>query len=489
MPKRPGHLGNPGFLLALYGAAAVGNDYASSPRLTWPGLVDVSVAFLEEPTMFEFKVLKLFRETFGPWVTAAPPRPKPRPTVIPRLEALEDRLAPANVSLFWDPSNGKNASTAANWDTSRLGGMKATAAPGMTAGETDSIYFDGTVGTRNNNSNCTWDYTPTNTLGAVIFQNGYNHTVSFADKEGFSVSQFSYVADNTTPYIAPNGNSGASAVAAITLTNGAHFTVSSESSLNLEGYSSGNAVFFAGDKTAGEYLLNAGNVYYVGVGALTTDYLKIPVANEGTFKVDGKGSTGSGSTLQVSGSDATNTGGVSFYQDESPDATQIAGGGTLWCYNDFKMTAGGLATMDGYTDILQVGTSSVDGTVNLTGGNVSIFYSGTTTFGTLQISGTTQGNKPTLDVGTVTLNFAVDTTMGSNACNKLIVGKSSGTGKVNFGNNGGTTTVAIIPQGNGPTGHKWQVIFFGSRTGDVTLSPANGYTKNWSNPNYLEIDN
>jgi hypothetical protein len=68
------------------------------------------------------------------------------------------------------------------------------------------------------------------------------------------------------------------------------------------------------------------------------------------------------------------------------------------------------------------------------------------------------------------------------------VGKSGGTGKANFGYSSGTTTVAINPQGTTTTGHNWQVILFGTQTGDVTLSAPTGFTKKWNN-NSLEIDN
>src|SRR5690348_13248312 len=114
--------------------------------------------------MFMFKVRKLFRKTFGPWVTAAPPRPKPQPTFRPSLEWLEDRLAPAAVNMYWDPTSGANASTTANWDVGSLGsGTHPAAAPGNTPNETDTIYFDGTIG-RGGNKSCTWDYKPDNPL-------------------------------------------------------------------------------------------------------------------------------------------------------------------------------------------------------------------------------------------------------------------------------------------------------------------------------------
>jgi hypothetical protein len=102
--------------------------------------------------------------------------------------------------------------------------------------------------------------------------------------------------------------------------------------------------------------------------------------------------------------------------------------------------------------------------------------------------GVTQANYPTLNVGAVTLNFKVDMTKGSGTCDQLIVGSRGGTGKVNFGYNGGSTQLGITGQGNTTTGHQWQVIFFQDRTGDVSLIPPTGFRKNWQNK-YLEIDN
>lgn len=145
----------------------------------------------------------------------------------PRLEVLEDRLAPATVSMFWDPTSGANASTVANWDLNGLGsGMHPANAPGKTAGETDQIYFDGTP-VKGGNKSCTWDYTPANPLGGVVFQAGWNQTLSFNDNQGFKVSNSgnSWVAGTSAPTLAPNGNSGASAVPAITLAQGALFNI------------------------------------------------------------------------------------------------------------------------------------------------------------------------------------------------------------------------------------------------------------------------
>ncbi len=448
--------------------------------------------------MFTCNVVKLFRKTFGPWVTPAPANRKPRRALL-RLEALEERWCPATVNMYWDPTSLSNASTAANWDQGSLGsGVHPAAAPGNTANETDNIYFDGTA-TQGGNKSCTWDYTPTNKLGLVYFQNGWNQTVSFSDKQGFTVSSASATLDTSMPTLTPNGASGTNAVAAITLTNGALFNVSGGSKLLLTGYSGpprtpgGNAIYFAGDGTAGEYLANGGTVTYTGSGNQdNVDYMKIPVLNSwsGVFQVNGKGSTGTGSQLQVSGADSTNTKGVSFYQNSGGE-TDIYGGGILWCYNDFRMDDGKLQTTDSNADGLKVGTSSVDGTAYLLGGTVNI-NPGTNVYGILQILGTTQTNNPILDVGSATLNFKVNMTQGTNQCDQLIVGGTigtgPGTGKVNFGYNGGTTTVAIQSQGTTRTGHAWQVILFGTENGDVTLNPATGYTKNWQ-MNYLEIDN
>jgi hypothetical protein len=424
-------------------------------------------------------------------LTATKQRPS-RASFRPGVEALEDRSCPAAVNLYWDPTSGNNASLAANWDTGFLGsGTHPAAAPGNINGETDTIYFDGINGKGGNQSSI-WDYTPTNTLGAVIFRNGWTQDVTFNDKHGFSISGLGSVGADSAPTLRPNGFSGANAVAAITLVSGASMTVAG--TLFLQSYSpGGNAVFFAGDGQAGEYLNNQGTVSYLGSGAVFVDYLKIPVANGmgSVFQVNGKGnSTTAGSILQVSGADATKTNGVSFYQ--TAGETDILGAGMLWCVNNYTMTAGKLQTTDSLVDYLQVGTggsSPVDGTVTLSGGTVNI-DPGTNVYGTLRIVGTTLSNAPILNVGTVTLNFKVNMSSSRTApgCDQLIVGNSTGSGKLNVGYNGGTTTVGILAQGTTTTGNNWLVILFGSETGNVTLNPATGYNKTWD-PNDLKISN
>lgn len=424
-------------------------------------------------------------------------------SVKPEVEVLSARIVPAinPVNLYWDPTQGGNlANSVLNWDVGSLGsGINPGQAPGNKNGETDNIYFDGS--TLRSNTGCTWNYKPTNTLGSAAFVNGWNQQLAFSDQAGFSVSNTSYTADTASPTLAPNGSSGSNAMAAITLTNGCQFNTSSKSKLLLSGWSTGNAVFFAGDGKAGEYFYNAGTVVYTGaIGGdnAFVDYLKIPVLNAWTngFKVNGSGTGGAaslGGILQISGSDK-NTSGVSFFQNNAGAETDISGNGTLWCVNNFTMNAGLLQTMDSYTDKLMVGTGPtqpVDGTVNLLGGTVNINPNKVgKPYGILEIMGTTGANNPIVNIGGVTLNFKVSMTTGSNASDQLIVGSVNGSGTPNFGYQGATTTVAILPQGNTTTGHNWQVILFGQdkKTGDVTLSPATGFTKNWQ-PKYLEIDN
>jgi hypothetical protein len=428
-------------------------------------------------------------------LTATKQRPS-RASFRPGVEALEDRSCPAAVNLYWDPTSGNNASLAANWDTNALGsGTHPAAAPGNINGETDSIYFDGTTG-KGGNTNCTWDYTPTNTLDSVKFQNGWNQQVTFNDKQGFSISISGSVSTGAAPVLKPNGISGANAVAAITLTGGTSFQVGVGSTLFLQSSGTGGAVFFAGDGQVGDYLDNSGTVSYLGSGAIFVDYLKIPVHNIGVFQVNGKGtSTAPGSTLQVSGSDKTNTNGVSFYQNGSTAQTNILGAGTLWCVNDYTMTAGKLQTTDSLVDYLQVGTggsSPVDGTVTLSGGTVNI-DPGTNVYGTLDIIGTTLSNAPTVNVGSATLNFKVNMVKpqggGANQSDRLIVGKSTtGSGALRVSYNGGTTTVSLQPQGTKTTDNYWLPILFGSEAGDVTLNPPTGYNKTWE-PNDLKINN
>lgn len=421
-------------------------------------------------------------------------------------EELENRVVPATVNMYWDPTNLLLADNTDNWDVGSLGsGTHPTAPPGKTNGELDNIYFDGSNSA--SNRNCTWDYKPPNTLGFVAFQKGYSQTVTFNDKCGFSVSSYSYVTDNSSPTITPNGSSGTNAVAAITLTNGNAFEVTGGSTLNLSGWSTGNAIFFAsGDQNAGEYLSNGGTVAYKGTagpnGTSFIDYMKIPVLNDwkGVFTVNGSGTGGSGttgSTLQVSGADPK-TNKVSFYENSSAAETDISGNGTLWCVNDYWMDDGLLQTKDSYTDNLEVGTggsSPVDGTVTLNGGSVNI-NPGTNVYGTLQILGTTKNNAPTLNVGAATINFKVNmaTTgsqpdiVNSNQCDQLIVGNPvTLNGIVNF-NQGGTSTVNIIAQGTPAGTHQWKVMTFGKRQGQATVTPTGMYKPDWSHPNDLTID-
>lgn len=227
-----------------------------------------------------------------------------------------------------------------------------------------------------------------------------------------------------------------------------------------------------------------GAVTYTGQDS-AVDFLKVPVRNYSSSS--GSGFTVNGGTLQVSGTDAT-TNNVSFYQNSTGARTNISGRGTLWCTNNFTMNAGSLWTTDNnHADTLKVGTGGaapVDGTVTLTGGTVNI-GTDANPYGVLQIAGTTDANVPILNAGSVVINLNVNMAANSNQCSTLLVGKVTGTGKANFGYNGGSTSVSLHPQGNVTTGHHWQIIFFGSRNGDVQVEPL--WSKNWQ-PNYLEID-
>jgi hypothetical protein len=450
--------------------------------------------------MFTLGVRKLFRKSILSWQTATPPRRKPPPLFRPGLEVLEDRCcpsggvpdAPTSTSLFWDPALGNNsASTASNWDKGFLGGPKAMSAPGDAANELDTINFDGTGGQQGRgNQNCNWNYKPLSVLGAVNFQNGYNKTVSFTTNGSFSVQGGGKVTTSAAPTIAPNGSSGVNTRPAITLTNGSWFYVSFNSSLTLQGFSSGNAIFMAGDGTPGEFLGTFGTVSYSGVGSVTgtanTDYLKIPVHNSGIFKVngDGNGTSVLGAVLQVSGTDA-NTSNVSFSQNNSGGETDLSNNGTLWCYNNFTMTRGLLQTMDAFVETLEVGTASNDGIANLLGGTVNIDDT-PDSYGVLNIAGSTKADNPTVNVGIATFNFNLNLTTGSSQCSELIVGNGSSGGTLNFGAGGGTATVNFNGWGKGDGGNVWLPIWFSSvtKTTFVTFSP--GFTEKWI-PTRLQV--
>lgn len=77
--------------------------------------------------MFAINVRKLFRKTFGPWVIAAPSRPKPRPTFRPSLEGLEERYCP---STTWNPQlSGGVYSTDGNNAANYTNGLPAKGNP------------------------------------------------------------------------------------------------------------------------------------------------------------------------------------------------------------------------------------------------------------------------------------------------------------------------------------------------------------------------
>jgi hypothetical protein len=458
--------------------------------------------FIGGTSDFPLNVRKLFRNTFGAWPTATPPHREVRPTFRPGLEVLEERCclssgvpdAPISTSLFWDPGKvNNNAFTASNWDTQFLGNpIKAKQPPGDTPNEVDTIIFDGSQAI--GNQNCNWNYKPLSALGAVNFQKGYNKTVSFTPNGSFSVQGGGQVSSTdavTTPTIAPDGSSGVNVRPAIALLNGSNFGVGFSSTLNLAGFPSGNAIFMAGDGKAGEELSSDGTVNYAGLGSTTgtanTDYLKIPVDNSGTFKVngDGNGTTSLGAILQVSGTIST-ANPVSYFQNNTAGETDIFGNGTLWCYNNFTMTKGKLQTLDAGPETLEVGTAGTDGIANILGGTVNI-DPGANKFGKLFIAGPTKTNNPTVNVGIATLNFKLNQTTGSTECDQLIVGKPGSGGTLNFGAGGGTATVAFSDQGNGMGGNVWQPIWFNSvtkNTTNVTFSP--GFKETWL-PTSLEV--
>jgi hypothetical protein len=90
-----------------------------------------------------FNMLTVFRELFGPWVAAAPPRPKSRPSFKPRLEALEERWCP---STTWSPQlnmgvYSQNGNAAANYTNGLPTATNPLVLDGSTKQQNEPIIF------------------------------------------------------------------------------------------------------------------------------------------------------------------------------------------------------------------------------------------------------------------------------------------------------------------------------------------------------------
>jgi hypothetical protein len=110
-------------------------------------------AFLEDDAMFKSQALKLFRKAFDPWVKASPPLQRPRPAFKPRLEPLEDRLAPATFTVINTNDDGNGSLRAAI--TQVNSSTDASNTINFAQGVTGTITLESALPAINNNVNMT----------------------------------------------------------------------------------------------------------------------------------------------------------------------------------------------------------------------------------------------------------------------------------------------------------------------------------------------
>jgi hypothetical protein len=173
------------------------------------------VPSLEEPAMFN--MLKVCREVFGPWVTAAPSKRrsiqkrKPHRTLL-RLEELERRLVPAPSVTNWTDAKGDHlASTVGNWDN---GLPNATTQAILDGNKTkDGITFD--------IANLTCD--------GILVRNVYIGAITI--QAGTSSNATVEIQSNSTPTLITRTGSGNNP---LNLTNDAALQVDSGAGLYLD---------------------------------------------------------------------------------------------------------------------------------------------------------------------------------------------------------------------------------------------------------------
>lgn len=396
--------------------------------------------------MFTFKVRKLFRKAFGPWVSASPPRPKPRPTFKPRLDVLEDRCCPsggvpdagggggggggATDTLIWNPQNSStNANDQNNWLDSTQGKQGI-----MLPGASNPVILSGST------SNSAIQLNGTLNCASFTVENNYNNTFTL-NNGYFGTSDTDTVEDGCTLTLVSFVPQG------ILLSNANTFTVQSGATLKLSDPPQPAPVssFLAAAKVnEGEILKNNGTVTWSGTSMASgkqaiIDGIGAPVLNLGTFNADGgtKGVNGAvGGQLVISGNDAK-TNDVGF--DMTSGSVNLTNGATLAVSSNYYQFWGSL-TSDATVCTLDTGFRS-PGDINIAGGKVVVdnvagtvstlkFIASTVEIdGEIDVSGLMTGGKSTqcdlLDCSGATVSLETNSA--------LVVG-TTGNGQLGTGN-------------------------------------------------------
>jgi hypothetical protein len=404
-------------------------------------------------------MLKEFRKLFGPWVTAAPPKRKPR-RILLRLEDLEGRIVPASTT--WSPQGGSTDGT-----------DKANYTNGL-PNQTNELVLDGSV----SKANILFKANLPTSIASIQVINGYQGTLTFSGGTLTTLKE-NDGSGNCTLTISAADNSGG-----VILSNNNDFVVKSGGNLKLvdSGAAAGGTFLSAqdtGNGTVGDYLNNQGTVTWTGTAVASgknakaiIDTMGVPVLNNtGTFKVDGgtKGNTTMvGGILFVTGQDPTNTNDVSFYNKGG--ALAFSNDAELDALDNFYQSAGSITSDDtgkgetGGQECALV-TGQLDGKggdINIAGGSVTVdsasaslgtlkFLSAAVEFnGVLDVSGLkTGGNSTQADL----LDCSGDAvTLGTNSY-------------LNVGTKGS--------QGLG-TGNRWTVMMYASISGEWTTEAYPG---------------
>jgi hypothetical protein len=164
-----------------------------------------------------FTMLRVFRSLFGPLVQAAPPRPKTRRTIL-QLQELEERWCPATAA--WNPVQGNNWTTAANWSWSGNGAaqLQGKDYPGDNAGRTtDDVVLSV-------NQDCNLFGGLKASLDSLTLPNGYSHTLSISGGVTVQAGYFNFQAGNLTLGSAAMLTIGAGATEGSNTWTGGNFT-------------------------------------------------------------------------------------------------------------------------------------------------------------------------------------------------------------------------------------------------------------------------
>jgi hypothetical protein len=398
-----------------------------------------------------FNMVKVFRELFGSWVAAAPPRPKPCPSFKPMLEGLEERWCPSTI---WNPAAGiQDGNNAANYTNGLPSANNPLILDGSNPAYNQPITFSA----------------PLN-IGSLTVQNGYANTLQINNNATLTTTAAggSLVNSGCSLTILSADSSG------FKLTNSGNFEINSGGALKLQDAPNaplGGTFFAAGDED-GEAVVNFGTVTWTGTPGDQThlgklDEINVPVMNEGTFNANG--GTGSGTIypgrLYISGQWPSS--GASFVQAVgSFNLTNLAdvtvASGYYQVSGSLTSDATPATTVSGYFDRLKAGVGA-NGDINIHGGTV-VVDGNPNSVGTLQFAADTVEIAGEIQVSGETLKGG-----NSKLCDVLDCGNATVTWEPQYGGDAGTIDISTTGSAPLGTGNQWVVMKYGEAIDDPII--------------------